>query len=377
MRLLLIAPGCCSQNLIELYAKTFDKVIILGQKKYKQRFNYFLNNLDKEIKNVDVRLTSAPAYTFRAIHTIRRERIDLVIAHDPKSGCIAYVAGKLTEIPVIFQMCQDFLEYLDVGLQRGIRKSLIMVSNKWMLKLCCRNFILIALSNHILQRARAYGGKHVSIIPIYGIDTSLFQKRKSSLKEEKKIEGPLILTVGRLTPEKGTIYLLRAMPFIREQFPDAKLYIVGDGDSNVKRHLQQTARDLKINEHITFVGLISQKDLPQYYNAADVFVCPSIKEGLGFVSGEAMACETPVVASNTGGIPDLVLNEKTGILVPPGDVIALRDAILKLLNNPAAARALVTRGKNHVHEKFSKEVVTKQFQALVRQSVKRRICDYR
>jgi glycosyltransferase involved in cell wall biosynthesis len=158
--------------------------------------------------------------------------------------------------------------------------------------------------------------------------------------------GSLIGFIGWLVPNKGVIHLLNAMPTVCRRVPQARLIIVGKGDSEAR--LKQRSIELGLQSNVVFCGW--RNDIHHIMPLMDVFVLPSLNEGMGRVLVEAMAAGRPVVASNTGGIPDLIRHGDNGLLVPPGDESALAAAILKLIQNPAMAKEMGIRGKARCRE---------------------------
>ena len=166
--------------------------------------------------------------------------------------------------------------------------------------------------------------------------------------------GRIILTVGRWdTAEryKGADTLIAALPSVLKAAPDASLVLVGDGDDRPR--LEQLARDLGVSEHAHFLFGLSPEQLFACYARCDIFALPSRGEGFGLVFLEAMANAKPVIGGAHGGIPDIVEEGVTGLLVPHGDVERLSQALESLFNNPARATEMGARGKDRVAKKFS------------------------
>ena len=185
--------------------------------------------------------------------------------------------------------------------------------------------------------------------------------------EEGKRTIPQILFVGRLVERKGVDYLIRAFAEVRKEIP-AFLTIVGDGKEREK--LENLAKELGIRESIRFTGFVSSPDLERYYETCDLFILPAIfdrngdTEMLGVVLLEAMSYKKPVIASNVGGIPDIVKNYQTGVLVPEKSIEELRKAIIELLGNENLRKELGESGYRFIKEKFSWERITTQLKNL-------------
>jgi glycosyltransferase involved in cell wall biosynthesis len=161
-------------------------------------------------------------------------------------------------------------------------------------------------------------------------------------------------TVGRLVPQKGLEYFLRAAREVLLDFPNVNFVVIGAGPDREK--LEQMARDLAIEQNVRFTGLCT--DMPGAYASMDVFVLASLDEGMPMAVLEALASKKPVVATSVGAVPRLIIHEKTGFLVAPRDVQGLKQAILRLLNDSALRSQLGNAGevlvkRNHSHENMA------------------------
>ncbi|MCW8816356.1 MAG: glycosyltransferase family 4 protein, partial [Ignavibacteriaceae bacterium] len=162
-------------------------------------------------------------------------------------------------------------------------------------------------------------------------------KIRESISNKKEL---VIGTVGRLEPEKGLNYLLLAMKIILTRFPTVKLDIIGDGSA--LSELKNLSSKLNISNSVNFLGKFV--DVIPFYNRMDIFVLPSILEGFGIVLLEAMAAGIPIVATNVDGIREVVINMRSGLLVPPKSPKAIADAITNLIDNPQLRTNLVQEG---------------------------------
>jgi glycosyltransferase involved in cell wall biosynthesis len=154
---------------------------------------------------------------------------------------------------------------------------------------------------------------------------------------------PTILCAARLVKEKGVQILLQAMPLVIKELPDTRLLIAGDG--SYRPILEQTSESLGIGDKVSFLGWLKPEDLKGVYANTSLFVLPSIwEEGLGMVFVEAGLMGRPVVASDRGGIRDIIRHGENGLLVPPGNAVALADAIVKVLKDRHLARSMGLAG---------------------------------
>jgi glycosyltransferase involved in cell wall biosynthesis len=190
-----------------------------------------------------------------------------------------------------------------------------------------------------------------------GVDLERYDNQEPccTLPEEYGMEpgSQIVGVVARLEPEKGHPALLEAWPLVLREVPDVYLLIVGEGSR--RDALEAQARELRIAHRVVFTG--RRDDVPAVTAALDVAVLPSYREAQGMVILEAMALSRPVVASNVGGIPEMIEDGVTGLLVPPHDAAALAAAIVRLLKNHPLADTLGRAGHDMVHDRFCIELM--------------------
>lgn len=216
---------------------------------------------------------------------------------------------------------------------------------------------IIAISDSVKDHLVSdFGRRDCDISVIYnGIDTDRFlRKDKSSvsgLKEELRIAAtaPVIGIIARLSDVKGHCYLLEAMKDVLAQIPQAKLLIVGEG--RMYGQLLALTKKLGIENNVVFMRQVC--DTSRVLSVMDVFVMPSLQEGLGLALMEAMAAGVPAVGSAVGGIKDLIQDGFNGFLVSPADPGALSKAILRLLREPDKAKSLAQQARVFINESFS------------------------
>jgi len=199
----------------------------------------------------------------------------------------------------------------------------------------------------------------VEVVPS-GIDFAPFRevKEKDFLRREFGF-GPddyLVGIVAQLEDHKGHRDLIAAAKILKEHAPRIRVIIVGEG--SLRMELDRQAHDLHVDDVVYFLGF--REDVPRILASLDLFVLSSRMEGLGTSIMDAMASRLPVVATQAGGIPELVIHRETGLLVPPQDPPALANAILKLFLDRALAARLAQRGFEVVHEKFSAEAMARK-----------------
>jgi len=169
-----------------------------------------------------------------------------------------------------------------------------------------------------------------------------------------------ILIVGRLVPQKGIPVLLEAASMVLQSHPLSRFTLAGDGPLHAE--LEAEAERLGISEQVRFLGTVP--DTSELLARCDLFVLPSLWEGMPLSLLEAMAAGRPAVATAVSGSAELILDEETGLLVPAGDAMALAVAMARLLQNPHAAEAMGTRAKDRVRREFSLERMVESTHAL-------------
>ncbi len=305
-----------------------------------------------------------------------RERCDIVHVHN-FSQFIPIIRAFNPHSKIVLHMHCEWLSQLNHGMiRRRLKKT----------------DIVIGVSEHITGAVRGSFPEFADrCVTLYnGIDTSFFAGETNPVSKEKK-ERRTILSVGRLSPEKGVHVLIEAFSQIAESIPDAELMLVGSPgptafefivlltkDPNVaalgrfyrgklKRsdyiaQLHETVPE-ELRNRVKFVGEITQREIAELYHHAAVFAFPSVwDEPFGIPVIEAMASGVPVVAARSGAVPEIIEDGKTGILVERADAQALGDGILKVLKNPQLSTSFSKAGRLAVQERFSWDRIAKQLQ---------------
>lgn len=198
------------------------------------------------------------------------------------------------------------------------------------------------------------------------IPTDASELRKTLGLSDKKV----IVSVGRLVHRKGQDYLIEAMPEILKSVPQAHLLLVGEGP--YREHLEKLVTQHKLERSVTFIGRIQYKELPTYICAGDIFAMPSRSrlmglevEGLGIVYLEASACGLPVLAGNSGGAPDAVVHNETGLVVNGTDAQDIAAAAVELLVNVESSKKMGIAGRKWIVDNWRWEIWSKYFEDLL------------
>jgi len=277
---------------------------------------------------------------FKLSKFIRENQIDIIHAQTRVTQVIAYLLSSFTKVGYV-STCHGFFKESRLG-----RRLLGAWGNN-----------IIAISDVVRDHlTKDFKIKMDKVSLIYnGIESQTFQNlvgddERSALKHNLGFEkSPVIGSISRLSPVKGLRYLLFAMKDMLKEIPEAQLLLVGEGPS--KEYLMGLAKKLGIENNVFFA--LSTTDTLRFLSIIDVFVFYSLEEGLGLSLLEALASGKPCVASSVGGVSSVVKDGVTGILVPPKDPHALKEAIIKVLKDEKLSQSLVKNGKDLVNQRFS------------------------
>lgn len=283
---------------------------------------------------------------------IKKERVSLVHAHAPFAGSIiSSLAGKLAGVPVIIHAhLQDALS------SNSFIRSYQNMMNCWTSRKCCD--AIIAVSHQVKDALITEGFDFRKFHVVHNGTPVNNRKIDSNIRSELNIPEviPVVIHIGRLCKSKGQHLSLKAAANLLQSGQEAVYLIVGkdlEQDGAYLNYLKDMAQELGIDKSVRFLG--HRSDIPQLLALSDILVLPSYTEGLPLVILEAMAAGLAVVATPVGGIPEVVIHQETGFLVPVEDVLALGDAIFKLLQNPLLKNEMGNKGLEMVRKNFSLE----------------------
>ncbi len=303
---------------------------------------------------------SSLEYFFTVRKLVKQNKINIIhCGHIHPMGMTAYLIKKILHIPYIVYTYGTEMKEIESksGFTKKMMKKVldsaqnIVVTTDYMQDYIVSKFNF-SRDEKILDK------KFIKICP--GVNSDLFHpldsfkiKQRFGLEDQK-----IILTCGRLVPRKNHEMVIKAMPNVLKRVPNAKYYIVGNGPTLEK--LRLLIRNLRLDDKVKIFTKVSDKDLNFYYNVADVFIMASKEidnkkdiEGFGLVYLEANACKKPVIAGNTGGVAEAVLDGQTGILVNPENIKEITDALVKILRNDELARDLGEFGYERAVNEFS------------------------
>ncbi|HEY8197848.1 MAG TPA: glycosyltransferase [Gemmatimonadales bacterium] len=229
---------------------------------------------------------------------------------------------------------------------------------------------LTAITEDCRQHALRAGAPADRIRLVFnGTDLRRFSPDENGDRRSPRYGPNMIFACRQLFPRKGIRFLLEAAAQLKPTFPDLKVVLAGDGFE--RPELVRLAEGLGLGADVTFLGWVPNTELPPYYRAAAVSVIPSLEEGFGIPAAEAMGCEVAVVASDAGGLPEVVENGVTGLVVPRGDSTALAQAIGSLLADPERRRAMGQAGRMRALKLFDWDRSAEQFEQIYREVASR------
>lgn len=284
---------------------------------------------------------------WRLARVLKRLQPDIIHAHDPHGVAMASLALSMRS-----------------GASGGAPLPRLVVSRRVDFRLKGNSFsrwkyrqadVFIAASETIRQMLIADGVPAAKTVTVHeGIDVEHVDAAPPVNLHEGLFlphHAPLVGNVGALVPHKGQRYLIEAAHLVVQQIPDARFVILGEGE--LREHLVRLVHEHRLEKHVFLPGF--RTDILGCLKAFDLFVMSSVTEGLGTSLLDAMACRKAIVASRTGGIPEVVLDGRNGLLVEPRDHRALAAAIVALLTDEQRRLAMAAEGDAIVRERFTVE----------------------
>jgi phosphatidylinositol alpha-1,6-mannosyltransferase len=282
--------------------------------------------------------------------TIRDYRADYVFSNSMGSEpLITWLSARKNGMPFgLFSYGKELYPYKDLSISVDWKRWIIR-------QIALRGAnVVFAISQFTRQLLVQLG---VSPVKVFIVPPGIrfeghFAEIATSEPAAKTAGNVSILTVGRLIERKGVDLVLKALPQVLAKFPNSNYIVVGDGP--YRDELVNLVQDLDLQDHVSFIGNVSDDEKWQYYKSADLFVMPNRElpgedvEGFGIVFLEANAFGLPVIGGRSGGAVDAVLDGQTGIIIDPLDVDSLASAMIELIGNPDLAKRLGRRGQQRV-----------------------------
>jgi len=349
------------------------------------------NSWKPNLSNLKILITKEPLLLDRisivnflllkAVNVIRNYKVDVVYATGNRLG-EGLLAGLLTHKPVLCDVRNPWsIQWRDIA-ERVVLKT-ILGKHARKIRFFSEELIInkaqriVAYSNGIrdwlVSHLRVAKDK-IEVIPPH-VDTNIFHPNLDGEIIRHKYEigrGPLIMYVGAINLSRGIDILIEAFSKVKNEFKDAKLMIVGPMHRSISpflKDLEHKINILKLNECVVFTDYAPFREIPNYIAAADVLTVPHRRTFTYEISPpvkilEYMACRKPIVTTDVG-IRDIVLNDENGIIVVPGDINELAEAIIRLLVDSSKAKRLANNARMFVEENFQEEMMIEKFENIL------------
>ena len=338
-------------------------VLNLNKKKYNvsvwclREGGFFADKLVKEgidVKILRISTSRNPLSIYKLYRLLKSHKFDIIHTHAYSAGTIGRVSAFLAGVTIVISHNHSVYTYYN--------KYYHFV--EWLLSFITDRVICISDKINVFAREIQRISAKELITIHNGIDDvcAVTGKRSSGLKKELgiPIKHSVVGTIAHLEEHKGLKYLLKAASLLLASRSDISFLFVGEG--TLKGELKKLCVDLKIEKDVIFAG--ERSDIPGLLFSIDIFVLPSLREGLPLAILEAMACGKPVIATNVGGIPEVLKHGENGILVSPKDPEALYRAMNELLDNRKKREKMGRKGKRVCDESFRAKIMVENIEGL-------------
>lgn len=302
------------------------------------------------------------------VRIFHRERFHVVHLHTAKAGVLGRLAAWLTRTPLIIYSPHghDFYGYF------GKWGSLCVVCAERFAALFCHKIhALTQLEKKDLIDFRITAARKIEVI-YSGVELETLKPSSRSITELKALtslpgKSLRVGMVGRLEPVKGAGLFIEMASEVSKRRSDVSFCIAGDG--SLRSSLEERMKTLKLEKDLSFLGWLEDPEV--FMMTLDLLVMPSLNEAVGRSALEAQALGVPVVATRVGGVPEIVKDEVTGILIDPGSPQSLRDAVLRLLNDETLRKNMGQAARAWIDERFSDKAMCECFARLYARGLKR------
>ena len=288
------------------------------------------------------------AAAWRLSRVLKQLKPDIVHAHDPHGVAMASIALSMSTLPRLPRLVAS--RRVDFHMRQS-------ALSRWKYR---QVDCFICASDAIRQIVVSDGIPGNRTVTVHeGIDLGrVAAAPRAELHGELWLphDAPLVGNVAALVPHKGHRHLVDAAALVLRKQPDARIIIAGEGE--LRPSLEHQIRQHHLEKHVILTGF--RTDILSLHKAFDIFVMSSVTEGLGTSILDAMACGKPVVGTTAGGIPEVVVDGETGLLVPPRDAGALAEAIIRVLSDRSLRERMGAAGLARVQERFSAEIMVKK-----------------
>lgn len=341
--------------------KNFNVHLICSESESLKKWAKKIENEGVKVHKIKVKSKHDKKFYFRTKKVIKDYKIDLLHAHvwNPASCRWGLLAAKSSKIKFIITEHDPF--------KLSKIKDLF---KKWVLKNCSK-IIAVSKENQKLLKKLYPNFSKKTIVIHNGLDIEWWNSQTLKFTEKDIIkiktktfhahEDTLILTcISELHPRKGVDKLIKSLKNIVKIYSNVKLVIIGEGKES--KNLKNLTKNLNLENHVTFLG--RQSNIPQLLKSSNIFVLGSNREAFGFVNLEAMSCHLPIIAPEVGGIPEIIENQKNGLLYEKNDLRKLEKNIINLIQNSELRIKMGNEGYKILKEKFSAQKMSQEYEKI-------------
>ncbi|MFJ7937159.1 glycosyltransferase [Peribacillus sp. NPDC096622] len=306
-------------------------------------------SIDKKPKNNRI------STIFKLTKIIRENQMDIIHTHCPSPDFYGRIAARITRVKRVYTTIHN-----TAGYSRIFEKAIGKFTKGY-----------IAISEQVkryMVEDLNISEEKISLVP-NGIDVQKYSASSIEIDSYKKSLGLqskdiVITNIGRVTEQKGQIYLIRSIKKVKEKYSNIKVLIIGnkDLDKSLYNKLQTYVIKEGLEKNVIFLG--DRSDIPELLKITDIFVFPSLYEGFSLVTLEVIASSTPIIATDVGSIREIVTHNKNGLIIPPRDSEAISENILTLLDNPLLSKSMATTGNIDLMARFSIDQTTKKLEEI-------------
>ncbi len=331
-------------------------------------------NAPVAVKHINIKrsisLVSDICAVFSLIFFLKRNHFDMVVTLVPKAGLIGMVAAWFCRIPIRLNIFQGEAWSIKEGASR-----LLLRSTATLTAICSTDLLAVSKSQRdFLINEGVTSARKLSVLgsgSIAGVDLGRFKPDKeirAKIRNQYNVaeEDNLLLFVGRITLDKGVVHLVKSFAEVLTLEPNTFLVLVGPDEEGLTEQLKSFIRH-EDQHKLIFTGFSREPE--SFMAAADIFCLPSRREGFGMVALEAAACELPSIGTNIYGLQDAIVHQKTGLLIPSGDIATLITALKTLIRDPALRSRFGRFGRNRVQSDFEAHLVIENYLTYFRKRV--------
>jgi glycosyltransferase involved in cell wall biosynthesis len=343
-------------GLVKYQKKEGHKVIVLTSNCNEVKNSSTIIKYGLKIDSIDLdkinlkRIISGILLFFYLFFYLKRIKPDIVHTHSPELGFISSSLCKLYNIPII-NTCHG-ITFNDKGYPYIKRKL-----EEFLLKYGYFNKIITANKNSLNDFSKSRI-RNVDYLP-NAIDLELFQNRRYNVNKKT-----IFLFAGRIEKEKGLNYLIHAVNKLRKKENNFKVFIIGKGVE--QNYFEDLVIELKLNNHIEFLGKKNKDEVIDYYYKSDVCILPSLHETFPITVLEAWAARVAVITTKVGGISAICINRENVLMVPPGDSKGISEAMITMIKNPELRKKLVENGRKLVENNYEWDKMAKKIESIYR-----------